>query len=62
MSMKNSSDTIEPATFWIVAECLNRLSHRVPHTNGEFFVFCIDELKLWVLDRKMAGNGKAQLV
>jgi hypothetical protein len=27
MSMKNPSDTIEPATFWLVAQCFNQLRH-----------------------------------
>ena len=30
MSIKNSSDNIEPVTFLLVAQCLNQLCYRVP--------------------------------
>jgi hypothetical protein len=31
MSMKNSSEAFEPATFWFVAQYLNKLRHRGPY-------------------------------
>jgi hypothetical protein len=43
MSMKNSSDTIgsQPATFWPVAQCLNKLCHSVPPFKSVSMLFWI---------------------